>query len=116
MFGYNPSPKPSHSKIDKPKKINHKRNKPTRSQCSNLTPKEDKRLKVRSNGVCERCDRQRATERAHIERRWKSEDRPVAEDFAHLCQSCHRWCDQTKEGREWLKQFGERLRKLKEGA
>src|SRR5690606_25027323 len=100
----------------KQQQLRNNRIKLTRSQRSNLTPKEDKRLKVRSNGVCERCDRQRATERAHVERRWKSEDRPVAEDFAHLCQPCHRWCDQSKEGREWLKQFGERLWSLREGA
>jgi len=98
----------------KAQQTNSKRIKLTRSQRSNLTPKEDKRLKTRSNGVCERCDRARASERAHIERRWKSETRPVAEDFAHLCTTCHKWCDRSKEGREWLKQFGERLWKLRE--
>lgn len=88
----------------------------TRKQRSELTPTEVKRLKERSNGVCERCDRQRATEKAHLERRWKSERRPTAEDFAHLCTSCHRWADQTGDGRQWLKQFRDRLIKYYGGS
>lgn len=97
------------SPYSKEKQVQSKRIKLTRKQRSELTPTEVKRLKERSNGVCERCDRQRATEKAHLERRWKSECRPTAEDFAHLCTSCHRWADQTGDGRKWLKQFRDQI-------
>lgn len=95
--------------VTKSSQTGSKRSKLTRKQRSELSPKEDKRLKERSNGVCEKCDRQRATERAHIERRWKSEDKPIAEEFAHLCILCHRFCDSCHEGRKWLREFGESL-------
>lgn len=98
MFRYNPVPKPV-----------YKRKSLTRKQRSELTAKEDRRLKERSNGVCEKCDRSRATARAHIQRRWKSEKRPTAEDFAHLCTQCHHWCDNSAEGRQWLLDFQDRL-------
>lgn len=93
----------------KSEQLQHKQIKPSRRQRSELCAKEDKRLKERSGGVCERCDRQRATQRAHIERRWKSEDKPVAEEFAHLCVGCHVWADKSQEGRKWLVDFQKRL-------
>ncbi|MNN69700.1 hypothetical protein D3C81_1855110 [compost metagenome] len=82
----------------------------SRQQRSELCAKETNRLKERSGGACEKCDRARATEKAHIERRWKSEGKPTAEDFAHLCTACHRWCDSCKEGRAWLTKFGRKLK------
>jgi hypothetical protein len=94
----------------KENQLKNNRTKLTRHQRSNLTPKEDKRLKARSNDVCEKCDRQRATQRAHLERRWKSESRPTAEDYAHLCGPCHDWADETPQGRKWLKSFKRKLR------
>lgn len=97
------------NRVDKPEKIKHNRNKPSRAVLSNLSAKEDKRLKERSGGVCERCDRQRATERAHIVRRRNHTVKPVAEDFAHLCTACHRWADGSREGRDWLLQFQSKL-------
>jgi hypothetical protein len=97
------------------KKPSHGRNAPKRTSISNLSPKEDKRLKERSNGVCERCDRARAVERAHIVRRHNHSASPVAEDYAHLCKVCHRWCDGSLEGREWLLQFQIRLREKDAG-
>lgn len=96
------------------KLIDHKRGKLRRSTISNLSAKEDKRLKERSNGVCERCDRARAVERAHIVRRHNHSAPPVAEDYAHLCKVCHVWADGSREGREWLLQFQSKL--LREGA
>lgn len=102
MFEYRPVPKPQ-----------HKRGKPSRSVISNLSAKEDKRLKERSNGVCEKCDRQRATERAHVVRRQNHSVRPVAEDFVHLCTACHRWCDSGEQGRQWLLQFQDKLLRSK---
>ena len=103
------------NRVDK-KIINHKRGKLRRSTISNLSAKEDKRLKERSNGVCEKCDRQRATERAHIERRHNHSVKPVAEDFVHLCTACHDWCDESGEvGRTWLLQFQSELREKDAG-
>jgi hypothetical protein len=81
----------------------------TNSQKTELSAKEVKRLRERSNGVCERCDRQRAAEKAHVERRWHSVKRPTAEDFVHLCITCHRWCDGSKVGRDWLIAFQDKL-------
>lgn len=103
MFTYNPVPKSQ-----------HKRRKLTRRQRSELSAKETQRLYERSGGVCERCDRSRAHHRAHLERRWKSERKPTAEDFAHLCVTCHEWADRTAEGRKWLKEFGLSLRRGRE--
>src|SRR5690606_2620845 len=94
-------------KVDKPE---HKRGKLTRRQRSEATPKARDEVKARSKGVCERCHASRSAELAHIERRWRSVGKPTAIDFADLCVPCHRWADSCKEGREWLKQFGERLR------
>lgn len=89
------------------------RSKLTRRQRSELSPKETKRLYARSNGVCERCDAARAAERAHLERRWKSESKPTAEHFVHLCKPCHTWADSSEVGRKWLKTFGMKLRGYK---
>lgn len=97
-----------------PKKVTHNRNSPKRATISNLSPKEDKRLKERSNGVCERCDRARAVERAHIVRRHNHSAPPVAEDYAHLCKVCHVWADGSKQGRDWLLLFQDKL--LRKGA
>ncbi len=114
MFSYNPVPKPNHPKSDKSKKVTHNRNKQKRSTISNLSPKEDARLKERSNYVCERCDRARASQRAHIVRRHNHSASPVAEDYAHLCVPCHTYCDGSLEGREWLIAFQDKL--LRRGA
>lgn len=95
-------------------KPNYGRGSLSRSSRSNLSDKETKRLYARSNGVCEKCDRARATGKAHIERRWKSEGKPTAEDFVHLCNDCHSWCDSCKAGRQWLIDFQTKL--SKEGA
>lgn len=95
--------------ISKADQLYNKRIKPTRKQRSELSTYEDKRLKERSNYVCERCDQQRAINKAHLERRWKSKGKPTAEDFAHLCFNCHTWADNSLEGRKWLKSFGRGL-------
>lgn len=113
---FNPQPNnTNHKRSDKPKKVTHNRNKPKRVTISNLSAKEDKRLKDRSNGVCERCDRSRASQRAHIVRRHNHSAPPVAEDYAHLCVPCHTYCDGSLEGREWLLQFQSNLRERDAG-
>lgn len=96
--------------ITKEQQTFKQRIKPNRRQRSECPVKEVKRLKQRSNGACERCDAQVATDKAHLERRWRSENIPTAEDFAHLCKICHEWADNTKEGRAWLTEFGKLLR------
>ncbi|MDF2651401.1 MAG: hypothetical protein K0Q73_7206 [Paenibacillus sp.] len=101
----------SYSKADQ---LHNTRQKPSRHAISNLSAKEDKRLKERSNGVCEKCDRQRATERAHVSRRHNHSVKPVAEDFVHLCSACHRGCDKDREGRAWLVQFQQNLTRKKD--
>lgn len=88
---YRPVPKPD-----------FKRGKPSQRQRSELPLKEVKRLEERSGGTCEKCDKARATGKAHVERRWRSERIPTAEDIVHLCTPCHEWCDSGPVGRKWL--------------
>lgn len=104
QFAYNPSPKP-----------NHKRNSLSRRTRSEASPEVRKEVHERSGGACERCDRARSSQLAHIERRWKSEGKPTKEDFADLCDPCHDWADDTKEGRAWLMQFQTNLREKDAG-
>lgn len=100
---FNPAPKPRHN-----------RGKPSRCQLSELSPKEVKRLRERSGGVCERCDRSRTHGKAHLERRWNSTAPPTAEDAVDLCTPCHEWADRTPEGRAWLARKKIELSTLKE--
>lgn len=93
---------PSQACTKKSQLVNNTESRKNRSE---LHKDEIVRLKERSNGVCEKCDRSRASEKAHIERRWKSEGKPTAEDFVHLCIPCHRWCDSCDDGRNWLIEF-----------
>lgn len=88
-------------------KPSYKRFKPSRTTRSEATQAVRREVHERSGGACERCDRARATELAHTARRWKSEGKPTAHDFAHLCTPCHRWADSCREGREWLETFHE---------
>jgi hypothetical protein len=81
------------------------RNKPKRRTLSELSVKEVARLRLRSNGVCERCDSHRATEKAHVERRWNSTKPPTAEDVIDLCKWCHTWADSCLAGRKWMRSF-----------
>lgn len=81
------------------------RNKPKRRTLSELSAKETKRLHERSNGVCERCDQQRAAEKAHVERRHNHSKPPTAEDFIHMCIKCHGECDASLAGRKWMRSF-----------
>lgn len=78
------------------------RNKPKNKKFRELSHSEVIRLKERSNGVCEKCDSQRAIDKAHVVRRWNSSVEPVAEDFIHLCKVCHKFADSGSIGRKWL--------------
>jgi hypothetical protein len=86
----------------KQQQVECNRGRPSRGQRSEISPTEVKRLHDRSGGVCEKCDSARATDKAHVERRWRSERIPTADDVLHLCHDCHTWCDGSKEGRKWL--------------
>lgn len=99
QFAFNPQPKPK-----------HKRNSLSRRTRSEASPEVRKEVHERSGGACERCDRARASQLAHIERRWKSEGKPTKEEFADLCVPCHTWADKSDEGRQWLLDFQIRLR------
>lgn len=99
---------------DVPKR-QYKRIKLSRRTRSEASPEVRKEVHERSGRACERCDRARASQLAHIERRWKSEGKPTKEDFADLCDACHDWADDTKEGRQWLLDFQIRLREKDAG-
>ncbi|ULL14336.1 hypothetical protein DVH26_07670 [Paenibacillus sp. H1-7] len=80
-----------------------KRIKPTQRQMGAISPKVDKQLKERSQGVCELCTVDRATQRAHITG-WKQIDhKTTVEDLLHVCVVCHKWLDETVEGIQYKK-------------
>lgn len=94
-------------------KPQHGRNKPLARNRGAITPKVRKELLERSQGACERCKRQGVPlQAAHTTRRWQLE-RTTSSVLAHLCVPCHLHCDNTKDGREWLTAF---QNKLEEGA
>lgn len=119
MYEYRPVPKPNHSKVDKPQKINHKRGGMTAKQRGSISPSARKEVEVRSRDCCERCGKHSSQvwtlEMAHIERRWKSEGRITAHDLVRLCgpstdsTTCHHWADYTRDGRDWLLMFQSKL-------
>jgi hypothetical protein len=112
MFEYRPQPK----------KVTHIRITKTAKQRGSISPSVRKEVEIRSADRCERCGKHKSTvwtlENAHIQRRWKSEVQITANDIVRLCgpstdsRTCHHWADYTKVGREWLLQFGEKLRRI----
>lgn len=107
---FNPCPKPT-----------YKRNKPTTKQRGQIKPAVRREVEIRSGDCCERCGKHKSQvwtlEMAHITRRWAIEGETTANDLVRLCgpstdySTCHHFADYTREGREWLREFGERLRK-----
>lgn len=95
MLPFLPQPKPR-----------HKRNKRTARQRGAISLSTRRELHDRSNGACERCDSARATQAAHVTRRWRLQQTTL-DDLIHLCVDCHIWADQTEEGREWLAKLRE---------
>lgn len=87
---------------DKPQ---HKRNKPTRRQRGDISPRVRKQLHERSKGVCERCYKARGQEAAHTLRRLDIRVRTTVEDLARLCKECHIYCDSTIGGKVFKQQF-----------
>jgi len=86
-------------------KPSFKRNKPTARQRGAISSSTRKALYERSGHICERCKAARAVHAAHVTRRWKL-DRTTVDDLLHLCEPCHRFCDNTSEGREYLRLLG----------
>lgn len=82
-----------------------KRNAPTAKQRGDISTKVRRQLRDRSNGVCERCLYELAVQAAHSIRRWKVKGETTVNDVAHLCLECHTHCDNTHDGRLFLKQF-----------
>jgi 5-methylcytosine-specific restriction endonuclease McrA len=84
--------------ISKKQQLQNKRIKPTQKQKGAISNNVRKVVQERSNGVCERCGSQRATQMAHIIGRKHIEHVTTEKDLLHLCVSCHIWLDQTEEG------------------
>jgi 5-methylcytosine-specific restriction endonuclease McrA len=78
-----------------------KRIKQTQRQKGEINAQTRREVHERSNGACEICDRQRATQMAHITSRKRIEHKTTADDLIHVCVSCHQWFDQTAEGRKY---------------
>lgn len=98
---FNPQPKS--------KAIAKVRIKPSQRQLGEISTKIRQEVKERSNGVCERCSMARATDMAHLIRRPQLKEKTHAGLLAHLCRSCHQFCDGSAVGRDWLEQFRSRL-------
>lgn len=87
----------------KDKQLGGKRIKPTQRQMGAISPKVDKELKERSEGICELCTAAKATQRAHITGRKQIDHRTTVEDLLHVCVPCHKWLDESVEGIRYRK-------------
>ena len=76
-----------------------KRVKQTQRQKGEISLSARVEVKERSNGACEICDRQRATQMAHITSRKRIEHKTTSQDLIHVCVTCHKWLDETAEGK-----------------
>ena len=85
------------------KQLIKKRIKPTQRQMGNISKKVRELVKERSNGICERCNRQRATQMAHLIGRKQLNTVTTDRHLLHLCVACHRWLDETVEGIKYKK-------------
>ena len=78
-----------------------KRIKQTQRQKGEISAQTRKEVAERSNGACEICDRQRAAQMAHITSRKRIEQKTTAQDLIHVCVTCHKWLDETAEGKQY---------------
>jgi hypothetical protein len=120
MIDYTKSPgvavqKPSHSKVDKPKKVTHTRNKPRLRDRGRIRPEVYEAAYNASGGRCEWCKfkdgaidpkgQKWGLEAAHGVRR-RHLDETTADDLIMLCGpsvnsgTCHNEADYTRAGRE----------------
>lgn len=99
-------------------KPSHGRYKPKAGQRTKITQKVREEVVRRSQKRCERCGRSTAYafEMAHLINASQLGSGKEPWNIALLCGpstqtgTCHHWADSTKEGREWRKQFRERLK------
>ena len=126
MFEYRPVPKPNHGKSDKPKKINHNRNKPRLRDRGRVSPEVYAQAYEAAGGRCEWCGwvdgsidpsgQKWGLEAAHIVRRRHLEE-TTADDLAFLCGpstnsgTCHHEADYTRAGRNRLLEHQKSRRK-----
>jgi hypothetical protein len=89
------------NEYSKERQLKSKRVKLTQRQKGNISQQTRFEVNERSNGVCEICDSQRATQMAHITSRKRIEDKTQSKDLIHVCVSCHQWLDQTTEGKQY---------------
>lgn len=82
--------------VDKPGKS--VRVKLTQREKGEISTSVDRQLKERSHGLCELCDNELATERAHLIGRKHINHKTRVTDLLHLCMKCHDWLDETPEG------------------
>lgn len=110
-------PKPSHNKIDKPKKVAHNRNKPRLRDRGRVSPEVYATAYKVAKGRCERCGYKDGSidhtgqkwgiEAAHAVRR-RHLDETTPDDLIMLCGpsvnsgTCHHHCDYSREGRNWM--------------
>jgi hypothetical protein len=85
----------------KSEQLARRRIKPTQRQKGNISSTTREQVFERSNGVCERCGSQRATQMAHIIGRRQIDHVTTAKDLLHVCVTCHKWMDETPEGIHW---------------
>lgn len=111
MFEYRPQPKPSHSKIEKPKKVTHNRSgKLTQKRRGAISPSVREEVRTRSKGLCEvrkRCTRSVAVHMAHLQSR-NTIDSTTALDLLHACVECHMWMDTHEDGIKYKRMLRER--------
>lgn len=84
--------------ISKKQQLFKKRIKPTQRQKGAISNKVRQQVKERSNGICERCSSNRATDMAHIIGRKQIDHVTTEKDLLHVCVYCHQWLDETPEG------------------
>lgn len=82
----------------KEQQLRSKRVKPTQKQMGDISSEVDRQLKERSMWICEFCEDNAATERAHLTGRTHLNHKTKVTDLIHLCLECHDWLDETKEG------------------
>lgn len=86
------------SPYSKEQQLKSTRVKQSQRQRGDISDVVDKQLKDRSKGLCERCEKAWATERAHLTGRKHLNHKTKVTDLIHLCTPCHDWLDETPEG------------------
>jgi 5-methylcytosine-specific restriction endonuclease McrA len=89
--------------FSKENQLKSKRIKQTQRQKGEISQQTRREVYERSNGACEICDRQRATQMAHITSRKTIGHKTTSQDLIHTCVECHQWLDQTTEGKQFKK-------------